>query len=255
VILCYPDTPEWFHILYLITHRLGISVTNNPHRHFDIAISFEDTTTKREDATLMHLRTTTHLINGNCMDNSKRRVEKVFEEVFGYSLAIDPRTHQGICLRKSDRNATHDGTPVFCPAPKEAGYVYEKFINNRYDESSVQDIRVAVYNGTIPFIVRKYKKLEVRFETTHLRTIGRAEDMFSEDEIALLLSFAKHFGLDYGELDVLRDVDNGKIYVVDVNLTCSGPVIDEHVSPETYHNIVASHMSSFTSYILNAHRP
>jgi hypothetical protein len=31
-------------------------------------------------------------------------------------------------------------------------------------------------------------------------------------------------GLDYGELDVLRDADDGRLYVVDVNTTPFGPV-------------------------------
>ena len=42
--------------------------------------------------------------------------------------------------------------------------------------------------------------------------------MFSVEEEKALLDLAARIGLDYGEIDVLRDVD-GEIYVVDVNKT------------------------------------
>ena len=43
--------------------------------------------------------------------------------------------------------------------------------------------------------------------------------MLSKDEQAKLLQFCRAIGLDYGELDVLRDNGDGRIYVVDANNT------------------------------------
>lgn len=48
-------------------------------------------------------------------------------------------------------------------------------------------------------------------------------DIFSAAELAQLLDFGARIGLEYGELDVLRDRDSGRIYVVDVNRTPYGP--------------------------------
>jgi glutathione synthase/RimK-type ligase-like ATP-grasp enzyme len=42
-------------------------------------------------------------------------------------------------------------------------------------------------------------------------------------EVERLLRFCAFIGLDYGELDVLRDKVDGRIYVVDVNSTPDGP--------------------------------
>ena len=42
--------------------------------------------------------------------------------------------------------------------------------------------------------------------------------MFSVEEEEAILDLAARIGLDYGEIDVLRDAD-GEIYVVDVNKT------------------------------------
>lgn len=44
-------------------------------------------------------------------------------------------------------------------------------------------------------------------------------------EAELLLRLCRALGLDYGELDVLRDVEDGKLYVVDVNNTPWAPPI------------------------------
>ena len=43
------------------------------------------------------------------------------------------------------------------------------------------------------------------------------------DEQAQVIEFAKKMNLDYGEFDVLRDLDDKKIYIVDVNNTPFGP--------------------------------
>ncbi len=41
----------------------------------------------------------------------------------------------------------------------------------------------------------------------------------SGQEISNLLQFCQLMGMDYGELDVLRDRQDGRIYVVDANST------------------------------------
>ena len=38
-----------------------------------------------------------------------------------------------------------------------------------------------------------------------------------------ILLFCRRMGLDYGELDMLRDREDGRLYIVDVNNTPFGP--------------------------------
>ena len=45
----------------------------------------------------------------------------------------------------------------------------------------------------------------------------------SSDEQAKVLELARAIGLDYGEMDGLRDRSTGKFYVVDINKTPFGP--------------------------------
>ena len=60
----------------------------------------------------------------------------------------------------------------------------------------------------------------------NLRVVARdPADVFSEAEMARIAAFNAAMGLDWGTLDILRDVDDGRIYVVDVNKTDVGPVL------------------------------
>lgn len=55
----------------------------------------------------------------------------MFATIFGYELAVDPRVHEGICLKKSASNGAHDGEAINCPVPDvEEGYVYQKLIRS-----------------------------------------------------------------------------------------------------------------------------
>jgi hypothetical protein len=47
-----------------------------------------------------------------------------------------------------------------------------------------------------------------------------ADDVFSRQEQRQIASFCREIGLDFGCIDVMRDVTDGRIYIVDVNKTC-----------------------------------
>jgi hypothetical protein len=49
--------------------------------------------------------------------------------------------------------------------------------------------------------------------------VRRPDDVLSASEQEQLLHFAEAIGLDYGELDVVRDNASGLIYAVDANRT------------------------------------
>jgi len=55
------------------------------------------------------------------------------------------------------------------------------------------------------------------------------DGLFSADEQRLMLEFARRIGMDYGELDVLRDKETTDIYVVDANRT---PVRPKGLDPK-----------------------
>ena len=159
-------------------------------------------------------------------DVSKRNVERVFAEVFGYALAVDPTTHAGPCVAKSDRrNSAHDGRVIDCPiAEADPELAYERLVDNRLEEAGFLDLRVPVVGGVIPFVYRKHRPLHDRFSNTNLWVgLAAAEEVFSGGERELLRAFCGAMGLDLGELDVLRDAADGRIYVVDVNPTAWGP--------------------------------
>jgi hypothetical protein len=62
------------------------------------------------------------VVNLHCRDISKRHVEAVFSQVFGYSSLVDPTTYEGLCVCKNDSNAIADKELVRCPIkdPKPA---------------------------------------------------------------------------------------------------------------------------------------
>jgi glutathione synthase/RimK-type ligase-like ATP-grasp enzyme len=143
---------------------------------------------------------------------------------------VAPATFQGKCVRKSDENAAHDGAIITCPiAEREQGVVYHKLINNRCDEEYVEDIRVPVIGNTIPHVYLKYKPVDQRFanfrETPDdkLPQIHPPEEVLSGSEIKAIKEMARRMHLEFGEMDVLRDRDDGRVYVVDVNNTPTGP--------------------------------
>ena len=246
VILFYPENPRMWHILYLICKSLGYSMTNDPNAHFDIAMAFKDTTVRAKDPALEDLNKKYAVLNGHCDDISKARVNKVFAESFGYGTTIDPRTHQGVYVKKIDTNGLHVADLMDAPSEPEEGYVYQKLIDSQVDNDSVLDIRTFIFGDTIPFTLYRKHSVHDRFrDDTIVASRVDTDTAFTKEEQASIIKFCKAFGLDYGELDILRDNKDGKIYVVDVNNTPSGPRPGVHMSKEDYKLFVAELSRAF----------
>jgi len=127
-------------------------------------------------------------------------------------------------LKKSGKNAMHDGKIIKCPIETaQPGYIYQMNLNNSVDQTSlVMDIRAFVFGNTISFVRLTYKKKEYRFEGNFVDAkIVVPDAVFSVEELALILKLCNRMGLDYGELDIIRNRDNDRIYVLDVNNTPS----------------------------------
>ena len=222
-VLFYPNRPRRWAVAYKLSTRAGYWITTNPNRRCDAAFRWE-TSTRRE---LRTFRYDDAAINQHCTDISKQYVAKVFEDVFGYDLEVDPTTYEGLVVRKSDENATHDGEVITCPIPAEdvvPGFVYQKAIDNRRDDAEgFYEYRVPVFSDSIPSVYVKYRPADAQFKEFDGAEVVTPESVLSQEERTSILAFAKALRLEYGELDVLRDRGDGRIYIVDANNTPSGP--------------------------------
>ena len=214
-----PDMPgPWYNARYA-SHLAGLKITNDT-AGADWVFVFDDKTLSDAGKTYVNLPS----INASISDISKSHVGKVFKDVFGYSVDIDPLTHVGEAVQKSDDNATHDGKVVICPLRKDelvSGCVYQKLIDGRLSSARSEEMRIAFVGGEIPVLTYKYKDMDKRFTTTYAQVDVKApSDVLSAAEIETLIKFCAAMGLDFGAIDVLRDKHDGRIYVIDVNKTC-----------------------------------
>jgi hypothetical protein len=224
-VLFYPDRPAYSQTLYKVCNILGCKMTSSTRAKPDLVVAFEDVTKRSAISILEELNAKHYVVNKNCHDISKLRVEHVFGEVFGYVTLVDPETYRGLCVMKPNQNAMHKGQVVECPtrAASNDDVVYQRIINNGVGEE-VEDIRVPVVGNEIPFVYLKYRKMTSRFSNINTRvSLVATDSVLADHEVTNILEFAKRIGLDYGELDVLRDLDDGRIYIVDVNNTPCGP--------------------------------
>ncbi len=236
-ILFYPEYPHKKTVLFKICRERGFHITTDPDHSFDLAIAWENTTWREENTTwrdehplLTDIGKDGKVLNLHCRDISKSYMGEVFDRVFGYPLSVDPTTFQGECAKKNDRNASKSGEIVLCPiGEREEGFAYHRLVRSDCGDGLLEEVRVPVFDGGIPMVFVKHKSSEYRFQTSWLDVTEKAADeVFSDEEIGKIGEFCREFALDYGEIDVLRDADDGRIYIVDANNTPWGPPRDLH---------------------------
>ncbi|RKQ70871.1 hypothetical protein DES40_0173 [Litorimonas taeanensis] len=163
-------------------------------------------------------------LNRDCTNISKSHVAKVFEEVFGYSLQVDPRTATTPFICKSEFNGKHDGYIVYENCEPQEGWVYQKMIMSETNDGTVLDLRCPTVFGEVPLIYLKERPIKQRFKNLNSRCrLSETENHLNKKERSLISQFCQKMRLDWGGLDILRDAINGKIYIVDVNKTDMGP--------------------------------
>jgi len=95
---------------------------------------------------------------------------------------------------------------------------------NNVKNGEACDIRLPIFGKTIPFAYLKYRPTELRFSAKFKRVyIVKPDKVITNNEYKKILELCHKMGLDYGELDVLRDSDTQKLFIVDVNNTPAGP--------------------------------
>lgn len=186
----------------------------------DAAFYFDDATTG-----VPPLPGVARALNFGCVDIRKSHVATVFEQVFGYPLAVDPATWAGEAVEKSEANGTHDGRIVVCPCTAAAGKVYQRVVGNAVGGISI-DLRTHVVGGRVVAVWIKRRAAAARFNPANLDArLAEVTTIYSPAEITLIEAFAAAMGADWAGLDVLRDAASGRLYIVDVNKTDAGPII------------------------------
>jgi len=213
-----PDRPRPWYLAWLAACWSGVRFAASP-AEADAAFYFEDSTFGQAPACDHQVR-----LNFDCADVSKTRVATVFEAVFGYPLTLDPTTHNGPAVEKSEANGAHDGRIVQCPTAALPGRVYQRIVDNS-DGRQVVDLRTPCVGGAPVLTFVKRRPLHDRFANYNTSVALTApEAHFSADELASIRRFCAAMKLDWGGLDILRDRLDGRLYIVDVNKTDMPPL-------------------------------
>lgn len=246
----WPHRPDQYHVVSRICAHLGHGITTS-RRRADVLVAWDTATRWTPPADLVR----PEVVNARCTDISKQRVNEVFEAVTGRALAVDPRTHHGMAVEKSDQNAVHDGEQVSCPREPRQGSVYQRLVDNTVDGGThVVDIRVPVVGGTIPLVYLRRRPLDRRFRSGNERADSLpVDEVLTTDEVDELLAVAAAMGLDLGEMDVLRDRADGSLWVVDVNTTPWGP--PSGIGDEDGSRAVAVLAAAFEQHVLAPRLP
>lgn len=214
-----PERPPPWYVAWSAMTLAGFDFARD-EGEADLCFYFEDKTVGSAP------RTTLPVLNGACTDISKSRVARVFADAAGYALAIDPSRHAGIAVEKGEENGVHDGRLVACPMAAQAGRTYQLFVDCS-DGCVATDYRTTIVDRRPVYVLEKKKPADGRFSIHNDTVVFReTAEIFSAAEIALLVRFAEAMALDWAAVDVLRDRRDGRIYVVDVNKTDTGPAVD-----------------------------
>lgn len=217
----FPRKPRSYYAIWPVCQLADVKIVND-HEEADLHFYFEDCEFLNAPRSAPSDKAA---FNVGCHDIRKSVITKAFEDTFGYGLGVDPVSHGGLAVEKSEGNGKHDGKIVSCPvAEPRPGMVYQRLVDNTFDGREFVDIRTPVVGGKIPFVYLKRRHRDLRFSNDNHRVdIVDADTMLSRDEQLKIEAYAKALRLDFGGLDVLRNREDGKIYIVDANKTDMGP--------------------------------
>jgi hypothetical protein len=221
-----PERARPWYFIFSVSRAAGARLVKDTSQA-DVVMHFEDATYSPNDPPAK-LKAGAKLVNFGCRDVSKTNVARACAAAFGNPLAVDPKTFIGQAVEKSEINAAHDGRIVQCPTTPVPGRVYQRVIDNRMhaDVSLVEDLRTCTVGGKAVCVFIKRRQVTKRFLNTNTEVLLRApEEVFSREEMDQIGAFAREIGLDWGGVDVLRDRNDGKLYIVDANKTDMGPPI------------------------------
>lgn len=221
-----PERARPWYLIWAVSRAAGAKYVKDAARA-DVVMQFEDATYCPNDPPA-RTRPDAKLVNFSCRDVSKTNVTRASEAAFGNPLGVDPTIYVGPAVEKSEINAAHDGHIVQCPTAAVPGRVYQRVIDNRMAHAPdlVEDLRTSTVGGKPILVFIKRRQISKRFLNTNTEVLLRQpEEVFSPEELAQISVFTREIGLDWGGVDVLRDRNDGKLYIVDANKTDMGPPI------------------------------
>lgn len=213
-----PEAPRPWYLIWPAVQLAGLQIAPTPERA-DLAFIFEDATTGR-----IPVGHGLPVINARCGDVSKSRVAKVFEQVSGRALAVDPSSFTGPLVEKSELNGAHDGRVVTGPLQPREDKAYQRLIDTVAPDGMVEDLRCPTVGGEIATVFLKRRPVGSRFANANAQ-VRELEPgtVFTSHEQQLIREFCNAFGLEWGGVDVLRDRNSGALWIVDANKTDMGP--------------------------------
>ena len=217
--------PAESYVAWKVFKACGLAVCGADDPNADLAIAWHPATQYEIDRDLLARHRARHpVINGECTDIRKSRVGQAFSEIFGYRLEIDPLEYQGVLVRKSERNGPHDAVLLQGPLDAvEPGYVYQRLVNNETSQGQTE-WRVFIVGGEIISVYANHRPTQDRFRPIPSSSeLCGIDDVFTEQEQRNIAAFCKRMALDFGVLDVLRDQNDGRMYICDCNNTPTGP--------------------------------
>src|SRR5471032_495374 len=119
-VLFSPYAPTSEAVVEKICRHLGYDILADSTGQADLGVYWDADTWRNPTAELLRVAAEIPVLNIQCRDFSKTRVDQVVDHVFGRSLRVDPRTHVGRFVVKSDVNAMHDGFVVEQPVDHPA---------------------------------------------------------------------------------------------------------------------------------------
>lgn len=171
------------------------------------------------------------ILNASGFSHVKSYSDTCFSNVFGYKLDIDPLTYDGLGVVKGQhdngrKSARHQMYPLDVTDPYN--FAYQRLIRNEVHLPNGRysyDLRVPVFDGEVPLVTGQVYELDRRFAYyADQAGLLSPHDVFTIAELDLIRRYCAEIRLDYGELDVLRCLIDGRIYIVDANATPWGPV-------------------------------
>lgn len=244
--LFYPRGLSSSSLIAQVLQQLDIKVTTNINDEADFGFHWNSRNENEVSPEL--ILKGIPIFNAGCLNVKKDYIDKLFTEIFEYSSLIDPETYSGLCVKKGTEQATHSGKIITCPCKRELRErerngvkhydLYQRLINNEEPNGLLKEYRLTYCFGKLSLLVR-YKIKENRFhpffpdkqKIVYEPIVGCH---IKNKDVANILKFCRHYSIDFADLDVLRDRDNGKIYIIDVNNIATSAMAFHSADKEKY---------------------
>ncbi len=213
-VLFYPNKVISYARVRIIFKILGWKIIEDINKDFDIVFYWNTKIINEPDKIILKLSESYRVINLRCNDVSKSNVTKVYQEVFKNTLEINPEKYTARAVAKrNEGQGDKSGKIVNCPCKNEKGWHYQKLLQDIHI-GRIQEYRVFIVGGIVVVNI-KQKKIKNRFHTiVEKNEYCSLNDSFSIEEITKINKFCKKIGVEYAELDLLRDKE---LYIIDVN--------------------------------------